>query len=901
MPDAGTYREQTSRCLPVAFPIGAGMKKVKPEDAKITPMLKQYLEVKRAHPDKLVLFRMGDFYETFFEDAYTSSKVLNITLTTRNKNNDNPVPLAGFPYHALDNYLDKLIKAGLKVAICEQVEDPKTAVGIVKRDITEIITPGAILDQNLIDKHENNFLCSVYFEKNEDVIGLAALDISTADFRFTELNGEDFTNEVLHLHPAEIIVSSTTAEKWLLEKLGEFKPAVTVFESWQFQSGEAIQLLKKHFKVKSLESFGAHNKNIGATAAGAALAYVQSLYKDNLQHISSLHYYSLSSFMQLDEVTRRNLELMKSMRYGNRSGSLVDIIDQTLTPMGSRLLQYWLLNPLLDTGEIIGRQDIIAILMAGFPYLKDLRVKLRDVGDISRLISKIGSMRINPREIMALQSYFLVLKEVSSILKDFRGDITTFWAEQINTFEDLTDKIEAAFNEKPPLNITEGGIFRSGYHPELDELLSISHDGKTWIAQLEDDERKKTGIPTLKIGYNKVFGYYIEVTTAHRSKVPDYYIGKQTLVNAERFISPRLKEYEAKVLSAEERIKSLEYELFKEFRSFLAEQIPRLQKLSEIVALIDAFGSLAFLAHQNNYCRPVFTEERILDIQNGRHPVIEKLLVSEEFIPNDTVLNSEDNRIAIITGPNMAGKSTYLRQIGLIVILAQMGSFVPATGVQMPVFDRIFTRVGASDNLAQGQSTFLVEMIETANILHSATPASLILLDEIGRGTSTFDGLSLAWAIVEYIEKLVSAMTLFATHYHELTELENLYPAVKNYNIAVKEWQDQMIFLRRIERGGADQSYGIQVARLAGIPDKVVRRAKDILKNLEEHEISPQGLTNTIRKKLNLSIPQMEIFEVLLDKTEEKDTFIQEIKNLDLNEMTPIQAWQYLKDLQNRI
>lgn len=878
-----------------------GLKKVSSDDAKITPMLKQYLEVKRAHPDKLVLFRMGDFYETFFEDAYTTSKVLNITLTTRNKNDANPVPLAGFPYHALDTYLDKLIKAGLKVAICEQVEDPKTAVGLVKRDITEIITPGAILDQNLIDKNENNFLCSVYFDKTDELIGLSSLDISTADFRFTELSGDDFVNEVLNLHPAEIIISNTSMEKWLLEKLGEFHPAVTVFDSWQFQPSEAIQLLKNHFHVSTLESFGAHNKLIGATAAGAALAYVQSLYKDNLKHISSLHYYSLSNYMQLDEVTRRNLELMRSMRYGNRSGSLIDTIDQTLTPMGSRLLQNWLLNPLLNVEEITSRQAVIAILLRNFPYLKDLRTKLKDIGDISRLISKIGSQRINPREIIALQSYLLVLKEVSSILSAFESEITDMWAKHIDAFDDLIDKIENAFTEKPPLNITEGGIFKQGYHSELDELLSISHDGKSWIAQLEDDERKKTGISTLKIGYNKVFGYYIEVTTAQRSKVPDYYIAKQTLVNAERFISPRLKEYEAKVLSAEERIKSLEYEFFKDFRLFLSEQIGRLQSLSEIVAVIDVFASLAFLAHQNNYCCPEFTEERVLEIVDGRHPVIEKLLSSEEFIPNDTHLNNADNRIAIITGPNMAGKSTYLRQIGLILVMAQMGSYVPAKSIKLPIYDRIFTRVGASDNLAQGQSTFLVEMIETANILHSATPASLILLDEIGRGTSTFDGLSLAWSIVEYIEKYVIAMTLFATHYHELTELENLYPTVKNYNISVKEWQDQMIFLRKIERGGADQSYGIQVARLAGIPDRVVRRAKDILKNLEEHEISPQGLTNSIRKKLNQSVPQMEIFEVLLDKTEEKDSFIQEIKNLDLNELTPIQAWQFLKELQDRL
>ncbi|MFB3844755.1 MAG: DNA mismatch repair protein MutS [Candidatus Cloacimonadaceae bacterium] len=877
------------------------MKKVEIADAKLTPMLKQYLEVKKAHPDKLVLFRMGDFYETFFDDAYTSSKLLNITLTTRDRNSENPVPLAGFPYHALDNYLDKLIKAGLKVVICEQVEDPKTAVGLVKRDVTEIITPGAILDQNLIDLHDNNFLGSIYLEKNTDLTGFAVLDISTADFRFTEVPSEELVNEVQRLHPAEIIVNSTATEQWLKEKLKDFSVTVTVFDNWQFQPSEAIALLKRHFQVQSLEAFGAHDKLLGATAAGAALAYVQSLYKDKLAHISGLHYYSLSNFMQLDEVTRRNLELLKSMRYGNRSGSLIDVIDRTQTPMGARLVHQWLLNPLLDIEEITRRQDVITLLLSNFPYLKDLRASLKDVGDLSRLISKIGSLRINPREVLALQSYLMTLKELSGILSHFESPVTAAWQEQFCQFDELISRIGNAIEEKPPLTITEGGIFKRGYHSELDELLSLSHDGKTWIAALEEDERKKTGIPSLKVGYNKVFGYYIEVTSTHKNKVPDYYLPKQTLVNAERYISPRLKEYEAKVLSAEERRKSLEYELYKDFRTYLAGQIPALQALSETVALLDVYAGLAFLAHQNNYCKPEFTTERTLEIRNGRHPVIEQLLTGEEFIPNDTFLNCEDNRIAIITGPNMAGKSTYLRQIGLLIILAQMGSYVPASALKSPIFDRIFTRVGASDNLAQGQSTFLVEMIETANILHSATPNSLILLDEIGRGTSTFDGLSLAWSIVEYIEKNIAALTLFATHYHELTELENLYPSVKNYNIAVKEWQEQMIFLRKIERGGADQSYGIQVAGLAGLPDAVIRRAKDILHNLEEHEISPQGLTNTIRRKLNQSVPQMEIFEVLLDKTEEKTGFLQEIKDLDLDSMTPIQAWQFLKDLQNRI
>lgn len=877
------------------------MKKTTPNNAKLTPMLKQYLDVKKTHPDKLVLFRMGDFYETFFEDAYTTSKVLNITLTTRNKKDDNPVPLAGFPYHALDNYLDKLIKAGLKVAICEQIEDPKTAIGLVKRDVTEIITPGAILDQNLIKSNDYNYLCSIYPNKYDDMVGLAFIDISTADFRFTELPKHLLVDEIKHMQPAEIIVDTIINEQWINTLLENDIPTITVYDNWQFTPAEAIQTLKKHFNVNSLESYGAHDKITGATAAGAALAYIQSLYSDTLKHISSLHYYSLSSFLQLDEVTRRNLELLKSIRYGNKSGSLISILDNTLTPMGSRLLQKWMLNPLLDIQAISERQDIISQLLTKFPYLKELRLKLKDIGDINRLISKIGSQKINPREIMALQSYLIVVKEVSSVLSSFNSDEFSVWCNQMDSFDHLIDKIDQAFLERPSLNITEGGIFKRGYHPELDDLLSISHDGKSWIAQLEDDERKKTGISNLKIGYNKVFGYYIEVTTAHKSKVPDYYIAKQTLVNAERFISPRLKEYESKVLSAEERIKNLEYELFKEFRIYLIDHINPLQVLSDTLSMVDAYSSLAFLAHQNNYCKPNFTEERALEIRNGRHPVIEKLLESEEFIPNDISLNNFDNKVAIITGPNMAGKSTYLRQIGLIVIMAQMGSYVPAEYAILPVFDRIFTRVGASDNLAQGQSTFLVEMIETANILHTATDNSLILLDEIGRGTSTFDGLSLAWSIAEYIEKYISAMTLFATHYHELTELENLYSSIKNYNIVVKEWHDKMIFLRKIERGGADQSYGIQVARLAGIPDKVVNRAKEILRNLEEHEISPQGLTNTIRKRLNQSVPQMEIFEVLLDKTEEKNNFLHDIKNLDLDTMTPIQVWQYLKELQSKL
>ncbi len=869
-------------------------------EPKLSPMLRQFAEVKERHPDKLILFRMGDFYETFFEDAYTTAKILNITLTTRNKNADEPVPLAGFPYHALDNYLDKLIKAGLKVAICEQVEDPKKAVGLVKREVTEIITPGTVLDQHLMEGSSNVFLAAVYWEDEAKKTGLANLDLSTGEFYFTELERDELSSEILRLSPAEIIVANPQAEQRISALKLEYNPTITIFDSWLFNPSEAVSTLKKHFKVRSLEAFGANNRSLGTTAAGAALAYVQSLYNVPLDHISALVYYSLSQFMQLDEISRRNLELTKSIRYGSRHGSLLSVLDQTQTPMGSRLLQQWMLHPLLDPGAITARQNNIAIFLGNTAYLKDLRAVLKNVGDISRIVSRLSALRINPRELVSLKSYLLTAHDLQTKVATFHNPLFQPWVEGLGEFEDLIDIISHAIRENPPVTITDGGIFNRGYDPDLDELLELIHDGKSWIAKLEEDERAKTGIPGLKVAYNRVFGYYIEVSLAHKSKIPDYYTAKQTLVNSERYISPRLKEYESKVLSSEEKIKNLEYELYKELRQRLAAELIRLQKLSDLIGLIDVYSNLAFLAWQNNYCRPVFSSERQLAITEGRHPVIEKL-ISEEFIPNDTLLDYPSTSIAIITGPNMAGKSTFLRQVGLLVIMAQMGSYVPAKALSQPIFDRVFTRVGASDNLAQGQSTFLVEMIETANILHSATSDSLILLDEIGRGTSTFDGLSLAWSIIEFIQRYKHTLTLFATHYHELTELEHIYSDIKNYNVAVREWNDQMIFLRKIEPGGADQSYGIQVARLAGIPEKVIKRAKDILRNLEEHEISPQGLTASIRRRLNQNTPQIDIFEVLIDKAESENSLVREIRELELDKLSPIEAWKYLADLQNKL
>ncbi|MBP7117342.1 MAG: DNA mismatch repair protein MutS [Candidatus Cloacimonetes bacterium] len=864
-------------------------------------MLRQFFEVKEKHPDKLVLFRMGDFYETFFEDAHTASKILNITLTTRNKNDDNPVPLAGFPYHALDNYLDKLIKSGLKVAICEQVEDPKKAVGLVKRDVTEIITPGAVLDQNLMEGSAHVFLGSVYLGDKSRKNGFACLDLSTGDFCFTELVPEELSGEIMRMRPAEIIIDSLASKEYIQTLKLDYEPTLSIFDHWQFQPSEASSLLKKHFDVSSLEAFGAHNKPHGATAAGAALAYVMSLYQVPLTHITALHYYTLSQFMQLDEISRRNLELSRSIRYGSKHGSLLSVIDQTETPMGARLLSEWLTHPLIRVEDIRDRQNLIAAFIDQSAYLKETRSKLKEIGDISRIVSRLGSLRINPRELLALNSYLISAADLKKLLSSQQNPLYEDWLRWLSGYEDISDKIEKAIQDAPPPTITEGNIIRHGYNPDLDELLDIIHDTKTWIARLEEDERQKTGISTLKIGYNRVFGYYLEIGNAHVNKVPDYYIAKQSLANAVRYISPRLKEFEAKVLSSEEKSKNLEYELYKELREDLARELPRLQQLSDTIAQIDVYSALAFLAWQNRYCRPEFSDDRTLKIVAGRHPVIEKLMDEAEFIPNSTELDFPQTTVALITGPNMAGKSTYLRQVGLLVIMAQMGSFVPADAMSLPIFDRVFTRVGASDNLAQGQSTFLVEMIETANILNSASAESLILLDEIGRGTSTFDGLSLAWAIIEQIHRQIGALTLFATHYHELTELENIYPEIKNYNVAVKLYNDNMIFVRKIERGGADQSYGIQVARMAGVPQRVIRRASEILKNLEEHEISPQGLSATLRKKLSKSAGQLEIFEVMIDKANEHEGVITKLKELELESLSPIEAWKILSELQNEI
>ncbi|MEA1972528.1 MAG: DNA mismatch repair protein MutS, partial [Candidatus Cloacimonadota bacterium] len=746
----------------------------------------------------------------------------------------------------------------------------------------------------------NNFLTTVYQPNSSSKIGIANIDVSTGDFNYSEISNNLLKDELTRIQPSEIVVCTTEMSNILKNTQLENNPTITMFDAFYFEKKEALKVLKEHFEMVSVEGFGGKGKVLGKVAAGAAISYLKSLQNDNLNHITSLKQYSLDNCMQIDESARRNLELFKSIRYNSKHGSLIQILDKCKTAMGSRLLVNWLQNPLLELDEIEKRLEVVQILRINFDMNDEIRDILDTIGDLSRIITKVATKRIMPRELIALANYLDKAPQIESIISDIPARMTRQLITNIEDYSSIVALINKAIIDNPANTITDGNIISDNYHNELDELRQISRDGKSWIARLESEEKKKNNISSLKIGYNKVFGYYIEVTKKHKDKIPDHYIRKQTLVNSERYISPELKEYEAKVLGAEERIKAIEYELFLEIREKLFGQVSLMQSFVHIVSNLDVLCNFAYISYKNNYNQPSFNEEGIIDIKDSRHPVIEKLLQNEEFIPNDVFLNKSDHQIELITGPNMAGKSTYLRQIGLNVVMAQIGCFVPAKSANISICDKLFTRVGASDNLAMGQSTFLVEMLETASILNSATPDSLILLDEIGRGTSTFDGLSLAWAIVEYLHNnsRVAAKTLFATHYHELTELENILSGVKNYNIAIKEWKEELIFLRKIKRGGADQSYGIQVAKMAGVPNKIIHRAKQILKNLEEQELSPQGMVCKVRKEKSL---QITIFDTILEKSEEKASLIDEILDLDINRMSPMEAFQYLIDLQKKI
>lgn len=863
-----------------------------------TPLMAQYYKIKEANPDTILLFRIGDFFETFEEDAKTTSKVLGITLTKRSNGAAGDVPLAGFPHHAIDSYLPKLVRAGYRVAICEQVENPKFAKGIVKREVIEVVTPGVTLSDKLLDHKKNNYLLAIFTK--DEAAGISFCDISTGEFYTFEIPVEQIPQQIETIAPSEILIAKREKDTLipLIQKVNSGL-RITKLDDWIFNLDYAREVLLMQFKTVTLKGFGVEGLTNGLIAAGAVLNYLQDTQKANLSHLSSISSYNPSEYMVLDFSTRRNLEITFSMHDGGREGSLISILDKTETPMGARLLKKWISAPLRKLDPINKRLESVRELSEKKNIRKKLLAELKEIGDLERLISRVCTGRANPRELVALKFSLKKLTPVKNILADTEVDTLQNICKQISPLDSLIQKIDQSIVDNPPLNLAEGGVIRNGFSPELDELRDISIHGKDWIANLQKTEREKTGISSLKVSYNKVFGYYIEVSNANKDKIPDYYIRKQTLVNSERFITPELKEYEDKILNAEEKIYELESQLFNEVRLTVAAEAEPIQKNAKLIAMLDCFLSFAECSEQYNYVMPELSEDDKLLINGGRHPVVERILPpGDKFTPNDCIMDNEDNQIIILTGPNMAGKSVYLRQVGLIVLLAQIGSFVPAKEAKIGLVDRIFTRVGASDNIAAGESTFLVEMQEAANILNNATSKSLILLDEIGRGTSTFDGISIAWAITEYLHEnpSVSAKTLFATHYHELNEMAELFPRIKNYKVEVREYGDKVIFLHKVSAGRADHSYGIQVAQMAGLPQFVTNRAKEVLENLESKELTPHEIKKEKLKKLSIeSDNQLNMFEI-------KDDQIRgEIKNIEINNLTPLEALNKLQELKKKV
>jgi DNA mismatch repair protein MutS len=861
-----------------------------------TPLMSQYNAIKAQHRDAVLFFRMGDFFEMFNEDAKIGAKVLGITLTSRGHGKAGNVPLAGFPHHALDGYLAKMIRAGYRVAICEQTEDPKLAKGIVKRDVIQVVTPGTVTDEKLLESAHNNYLSALCLSDN--LYGMATVDVSTGEFTVTEFEAKKLIEEIHSIGPSEIIISEEQEETFNNAiNHSQLPILITKREGWIFSRDYGYEILTKHFGTSSLKGYGCEDLDAGLSAAGAVLTYLQDTQKTSLAHIQKISTYTDDDFMMLDPSTRRNLEITSSMMGDNRAATLLSIIDKTQTPMGSRTLSAWIQRPLKKTKPIRNRLNSIQALLDNKSIRRKLTTIFKGMNDLERLIAKVVMKRANPRDLMALKKGLERIPDMTTTLKDIQTDQIKKIIKSLKPCKTVTQKIEQALVEDPPAVLANGNIIKKGYHKELDELRKIAFSGKDWIAQMQKSERDKTAIPSLKVGYNKVFGYYIEVTKPHLSKIPEEYIRKQTLVNAERFITPQLKEMEEKILHAEEKINSLEQELFDKLRSIVAKSADVIQENGRLIGQLDSLLSLANVAEEYRYIKPEVHEGSDIYIEEGRHPVVEQWLpAGEPFIPNDVILNNHEDQILIITGPNMAGKSTYIRQVGLIVLLAQIGSFVPAKSASIGLVDRIFTRVGAQDNVAGGESTFLVEMNEAANILNNATPKSLILLDEIGRGTSTFDGLSIAWAVAEYLHDnpKVQAKTLFATHYHELTELSLILNRVKNYNVSVKEWGDHIVFLRKIVPGGCDHSYGIQVARLAGLPKEVISRAKEILSNLEANELTPYEMPKLAvgpSQTKKVAQPQLNIF------AEEEKRIREELKKLDLDNMTPMEAIKKMEEL----
>ena len=878
--------------------------------AELTPMMKQYMETKSQYQDCILFYRLGDFYEMFFEDALTASRELEITLTGKNCGQEEKAPMCGVPYHAVEGYLNRLVAKGYKVAICEQVEDPKTTKGIVKREVVRIVTPGTNLDTQALDETKNNYImCIVYIA---DKYGVSVADISTGDYFVTEIpDSAKLLDEIYRFSPSEIICNeafymSGVDMDGMKDRLG-----ITIYslESWYFDDEVCRKKLLEHFEVSSFAGLGLADYDCGIISAGALLQYLLETQKNSLSNLTHITPYAAGKFMMIDSSTRRNLELCETLREKQKRGSLLWVLDKTKTAMGARTLRKYVEQPLIDKTEIIRRLDAVQELKEQAISREEIREYLSPVYDLERLITKIAYGSANPRDLTAFRSSLEMLPALLYILQEMKAELLKDLAVDLDPLEDLCILVKKAIREDPPIAMKEGNIINDGYNEEVDKLRRAKSDGKDWLAKLENDEREKTGIKNLKIKYNKVFGYYLEVTNSYKEMVPEYYTRKQTLANAERYITPELKELEDMILGAEDKLYALEYELYSEVRDLIGSQIERIQKTAKAVAALDAFASLALVAERNNYVRPKINEKGVIDIKEGRHPVVERMIPNEMFISNDTYLDDKKHRISIITGPNMAGKSTYMRQTALIALMAQIGSFVPAKSANIGLSDRIFTRVGASDDLASGQSTFMVEMTEVANILRNATSKSLLILDEIGRGTSTFDGLSIAWAVIEYISdsRLLGAKTLFATHYHELTELEGKIDNVNNYCIAVKEKGDDIVFLRKIVKGGADKSYGIQVAKLAGVPELVIGRAKEIVEELSDEDITARvseiaSKERVVKKKPkvkkydDVDIAQMSLFDTVKD-----DDVLEELKNLDVGNMTPIDALNTIYRLQNKL
>ena len=876
---------------------------------ELTPMMKQYMQTKEEYKDCILFYRLGDFYEMFFDDALTASKELEITLTGKNCGLEERAPMCGIPYHAVDSYLNRLVSKGYKVAICEQVEDPKTAKGIVKREVIRVVTPGTNLDTQGLDETKNNYImCIVYMA---DRYGISVADVTTGEYLVTELDSQTkLMDELYKFMPSEIVCNEAFYMSGLdLDDLkNRLHMAIYSLEAWYFDDALCRETLQEHFKVASLEGIGLSDYECGMIASGALLKYLEETQKNSLSHMSRLTRYATGNYMVLDSATRRNLELVETLREKQKRGSLLWVLDKTKTAMGARTLRKYVEQPLIDKESIVKRLDAVAELKDNAICREEIREYLNPVYDLERLVGKITYQSANPRDLIAFQSSLSMLPSVKCILKDMESDLLKEIYEELDPLEELCDLVGRAIQEEPPLAMKEGGIIKDGYNEEVDRLRKAKSEGKNWLADLETREREKTGIKNLRIRYNKVFGYYLEVTNSFKDLVPDYYTRKQTLANAERYIIPELKELEDTILGAEDKLCALEYELYCEVRNTIAAELTRIQRTAKAVAKLDVIASLALVAERNNYVRPKINEKGVIDIRDGRHPVVEKMIPNDMFIANDTYLDDKKQRISIITGPNMAGKSTYMRHAALIVLMAQLGSFVPASSANIGLVDRIFTRVGASDDLASGQSTFMVEMNEVANILRNATSKSLLILDEIGRGTSTFDGLSIAWAVVEYISnsKLLGAKTLFATHYHELTELEGKISNVNNYCIAVKEKGDDIVFLRKIVKGGADKSYGIQVAKLAGVPDPVINRAKEIVEELvtaditgKVKDIAVQG--SETKKKTQKKLDEVDLTQFSLFDTVKDDDVLNELKELDISHMTPMDAMNKLYQLQNKL